>query len=165
MIYYTEELSHHGVKGMKWGVRNNKNDYSRYYNSKGKLNRKGRKVRAQAQQTRDFANAGKFRRTLGHYSDAAITARRYAGAKKTADMLHVVGNVRLNTTYKNDDYRKRQAVAGSYIAAMKAVKVAAIMPTARGYYRDYKYRNNSDYANKIDNLAKLKDRDKKYKRN
>lgn len=47
---------------------------------------------------------------------------------------------------------------------MGAVKVAAIAPTVRGYYRDYKYRNNQDYAKQIDSLAKLKDSNKQYKR-
>lgn len=165
MLYYTTELTHHGVKGMKWGVRNSKDDHSKYYNSKGKLTFKGRRVRAKAQRTRDFAKAGQFRRSMGYASDTIITARRYAGAKKTADTLHVIGNVRINTAYKDADYKKRQAVAGTYITAMQAVKVAAIAPTVRGYYRDYKYRNNKEYANKIDSLAKMKDRDKKYKRN
>ena len=162
-IVYPNELYHHGVKGMKWGVRRKQDSsgkltekgYSKYYTN-GKLNRRGRKAQKEAKRVSDFANASSFGRTMG-WGATAIRARgTMKGQKVLSDMIHMRGNMKITAMdMSGASYQKRKAVAGAHIAAIGAVKVASIAPYAAGIYKDTRYRHDASYANKINTLANL----------
>lgn len=109
-LYSTDELYHHGVKGMKWGVR-------RYQNKDGSLTAKGIKRYAKKQYAKDAINSNKT--ALGKAYDL------YTGAHK----------IRADNKYKTASNKKNKESAEKYVRDMnkqqnaplkqKAAKVAA----------------------------------------
>lgn len=166
MIYIQkeQELYHHGVKGMKWGVRKQNRDgsltesgYSKYYTN-GRLNSKGRKARRQAEHVKTFGNKSTAGRVLGYGLSAYSTKWSYTGASAISLFLHAKGNVTITKMrMEGASYNKRKAVAAAYIASMAAVKVASVLPLAKATYKDVRYQYSDSYRAKTDALAKLKD--------
>ena len=86
-----DSLAHHGIKGMKWGVR-------RYQNKDGSLTAKGKKRYSERQATSDF------------YRRAAVKNREYAAADdKVVEDLKKPGKARdkvVKKMFGNDVYDK-----------------------------------------------------------
>ena len=86
-----DSLAHHGIKGMKWGVR-------RYQNKDGSLTAKGRKRYSERQATSDF------------YRRAAVKNRQYAAeSDKAVEDLKTPGKTRdklVKKMFGNDVYDK-----------------------------------------------------------
>lgn len=169
-IYYvSSELSHHGVKGQKWGIRKKQykngtltaHGYSKYYTN-GKLNRRGKKAKANAAKIRDFGNSGTAWRTIGYGVSAMSAKRSMKGAKIAAEVVHQIGNMTITQMHANGaSFERRKAVAGAHIATMGLIYAAAAYPYAKRVYQDARYNMDSTYANRIDSLAKLNTYEKK----
>ena len=171
-IVSTDELYHHGIKGMKWGVRKKQDSsgkltdhgYSKYYTN-GQLNRRGRRAQKEAKRVRDFANSSQFGRTMGWGVTAIRAKGTMRGQKALSNMIHMHGNVKITAmNMAGVSYQKRKAVAAAHIAAIGAVKVASIAPYASGIYKDTRYRHDSSYANKINTLANMSPYEKSQRR-
>ena len=78
MIVYSDELCHHGILGMKWGVR-------RYQNKDGTL-----------------TSAGKRRYATGTYKgDVAAAKEKYKNSKKSIDAKYLKAAKEWDDTNKN----------------------------------------------------------------
>lgn len=119
--YYNNELYHHGVKGMKWGVRKkiqqgvSNIQRRKHYNKDGSLNTAGRIQKAQDQYSTDVA------KSLKTYSKARKTAKvTYKSSEKTkADKKQYrkekwSANRKLAKNYVDDTNRYKENVKKSY---------------------------------------------------
>lgn len=115
-----DHLAHHGVKGMKWGVR-------RYQNLDGSLNAKGIKKYAKAGYAKDAMNSNKS--SLGRAYD------RFTGAHKNyADIRYGTASKKQNKEraeqYVRDTNKKKRTPTKQKViktAAKGAVKTAQIL--------------------------------------
>lgn len=84
---YNEELAHHGVKGMKWGVR-------RYQNYDGSYTKKGL-ARYNKAET-DYNNAKEqYKKTKTAYKGGSVTKQEYKSSKQSVKKA----KTELNTAY------------------------------------------------------------------
>lgn len=159
------ELYHYGVKGMKWGIRKNPKQYKngrltekgfqKYYTN-GKLNKRGQRAKKRAAQVKNFGQAGIVSRTIGYGTMTYGARQANSAAKIVSSMLHIKGNMTITKMGASGaSYNSRKAVAGGYIAAMSAVRVASIYPYVSAVYKDTKYRQNTTYHNRTNALADL----------
>lgn len=151
------ELCHHGVKGMKWGIRRyqNKNgsltaEGKKKYYTNGRINQHGINAREKARRTRAVTGVG------GLLTNATISYMKYQGAKYASDLIHARGNMKLYQMQRaGADYKSMKNMAAAHIAAMAVIQTAAIYPLAKSVVKTTRYAVDERYRNAIDARANL----------
>lgn len=127
MDYYDNDyLMHHGIKGMKWGVR-------RFQKKDGALTSAGRKRYTNSQIKRDMNKT--FDRTYKDlheqykkYNPATAADRAYAQAKKinAKHLVDTYGKDRMDQYYETE--RKKTLAAGMFlVGTMAGMSVVALV--------------------------------------
>lgn len=155
LVYGDNDISHHGIKGQKWGIR-------RYQNEDGTLSEAGRKRQSRYDKTiergkslldKNRTKAGAVGRTVGRQAllqigvSAAATA---LGAASAAKLLNSYGSINDLTKFASTVTKGSSAIQTLFIAGT----AANIVKGARDYrdigraqkagYTQRKYRNGYD---------------------
>lgn len=174
MLYLSSnELYHHGIKGMKWGVRRyQKKDGTltaegkKAYYKDSRLTAKGNKAKQEAKNVQNTASWLKRPGTaaLAVTATAVVLWSRHKGYNASRTLLHQVGNMTI-TKMKNSPNAKvrsdlaRKTVAGLFIAGMGAITAAEIYTvgkTAINAGKAVKYNKDAEYKKRVDERAKMK---------
>ena len=161
--YYEDYLIHHGIKGMKWGVRRYQNPdgsltaagKNKYYTN-GRINDKGKKQREKAKKIKEI---GKSRITKGSViAEGLVAWTRHAWFyKPVRNFIHQAGNMTITQMRDNgESYAKRKRTAAAFVGLYRAVQIAEIAPYAKAAYYKGRYNLDRQYRNRIDAEASMK---------
>lgn len=146
------ELTHHGIKGQKWGVR-------RFQDKTGRLTAAGKKRYSEEgsgnkppKQTRYDKLYGKYK-TLG-YSDAKA-AQMAKGRVRTERTLAVIGGATVTAAVAYGAYKYYDAKVDRFIAPNQTLQtvhqgdVSGRIKPGNAFYASYTGRDNTIYSSKI----------------
>lgn len=157
-LYYESELYHHGIKGMKWGVRRfRKKDGTltpsgkkRYADDDG--GRKQTKEEKPAKETRYDKLYSKYK-TLGYSDKKAEQAAR--GQVRTERTLKIIGGAAVTAAIAYGAYRYYDLNADRFISPDKVMQTvhkgdaAERLSPNNPFYATYTKRDNTIYSSKV----------------
>lgn len=156
-IYRTDELTHHGIKGMKWGIR-------RFQNKDGSLTKAGLKRRAKLE-TELKQLGGRSKRVAG----AEETPRKKTVSEMTDDELRAHTN-RMRVEKEYYDAQKNLALANPVQVSkgqkfMKSLMGEVVAPAAKAAGKEWaeKFLKDKLGLNDADPVKKLQKEAEKYK--
>ena len=147
-IVYESELYHHGIKGMRWGVR-------RYQNKDGSLTLSGKKRYSSSNEKRQAKYEKYYEKykTLGYDDEKADKAAR--GKVAAERSLKIAGGVALTAAtayagYRYWDYAKDRKISPNQV--MQTVHMGDAktrMEPGNPFYATYGKKDNTIYASKV----------------
>lgn len=133
-MYNEPYLSHHGIKGMKWGIR-------KYYDKNGNLTDAGRKRYSGKYATGKYLYDNGGQRKINKNAKRALRIATFAAGGKILVDRAKKGNMPLLTASKIKDVTPGAKAKKIAIATVAAVAVTATYAIGAKYVRNLQYRN------------------------
>ena len=156
-------LEHHGIKGMKWGIRRYQNPdgslteagYRKYYNKKGKLSLSGELARNKANDIRDIGQSSSTHTAVKYGLNYWASHKFYKKGRRF--IANQAKHSLYNLSLKQVSAVGIHAMSATFVAGYAALAIAEIYPYANHAYRKIRYNHDETYKTMTDQRADLKE--------